>query len=112
MLAVCSFGFTLVWNPRSRGCGRQERILPCRCSLVPGMVNTYGLTNQPMIILEAMDLQEGRIVHGEVDQRHWRKERKHHGRCRRGCRAFIAGDVSRMIVEIEADLPLDDRIDQ
>src|SRR5262245_17402710 len=88
-------------NPRSRGCGRQERILPCRCSLVPGMVNTYGLTNQPMIILEAMDLQEGRIVHGEVDQRHWRKERKHHGRCRRGCRAYIAGDVSSMSDGIE-----------
>ena len=76
------------------------------------MVNTHGLTNDEMIILDAMDLQDRCIVHSEVDKRHWRKEGKHHGRCRRGCRAFIAGDVPVMITEIEADLPLDDGIDQ
>jgi hypothetical protein len=76
------------------------------------MVNTHGFTNDPMIILDAMDLQDERMVHGEVDQRHWRKEGKHHGRCRRGRRTFIAGDVPIMIVEREADLPLDDRLDQ
>jgi hypothetical protein len=76
------------------------------------MVNTHGLTHTPMIILEAMDLQEGRIVHGEVDQRHWRQEGKHHSRGRRGRRTFIAGDVPRMIAAREADLPLDDRLHQ
>jgi hypothetical protein len=76
------------------------------------MVNTHGLTNDPMIILDAMDLQEGRLVHGEVDKRHWRKEGKHHGRCRRGRRPFIAGDVPIMSAEIESDLPLDDRLHQ
>ena len=86
-------------------------MLRCR-SLIPGMVNTHGLTDDPMIILDAMDLPDERIVHGEVDKRHWGKEGKHHGRCRRGRRTFIAGDVPRMIAEREADLPLDDRLHQ
>jgi hypothetical protein len=76
------------------------------------MVNTHGLTNNPMIILDAMDLQDGYIVYSEVDQCHGRKEGKHHGCCRRGRRTFVAGDVPLMIVEIEADLPLDDGLHQ
>jgi hypothetical protein len=38
------------------------------------MINPHGFTNDEMIFLEAMDLQDRRIVHGEVDKRHWRKE--------------------------------------
>ena len=53
------------------------------------MINPHGLTNDEMIFLEAMDLQDRRIVHGEVDKRHWCKEGKHHGRGRHGCQAFI-----------------------
>ena len=48
------------------------------------------------------------MSYGEMDKRHWRKESKDHGRCRRGRRAFVAGDVPIMIAEIEADVPLDD----
>jgi hypothetical protein len=65
-----------------------------------------------MILLDAMDFQNRRIVHGEVDQHHWPKEGKDHGRCRRGRRAFIAGDVPLMIAEIESDLPLDNGVDE
>jgi Transposase DDE domain len=43
-------------SPRSRGCGRQERILPSCRSLIPGTVNPHGLTNDEMIFLDAMDL--------------------------------------------------------
>jgi hypothetical protein len=76
------------------------------------MVNTHGLTDEQMIILDAMDLKNGRIVHGEVYERYWRKEGKHHGRCRRGRQAFIAGYLPGMVAEIETDLPLDHRIHQ
>jgi len=98
--------------PGSRGCGRQTRILLCCHSLIPGVINPHGLTNDPMILLDAMDFQNRRIVHGEVDKRHWPKEGKDHGRCRRGRRAFIAGDVRLMIAEIESDLPLDNGVDE
>ena len=60
----------------------------CR-SVIPGTVNPHGLTNDEMIFLEAMDLQDRRIVHGEVDKRHGRKEGKHHSRGRHGRQAFI-----------------------
>jgi len=65
-----------------------------------------------MILLDAMDFQKRRIVHGEVDKRHWPKEGKYYGRCRRGRRAFIAGDVPLMLAEIESDLPLDNGVDE
>lgn len=45
------------------------------------MVNTHGLTDDQMIILDAMDLKNGRMVHSEVYERYWRQEGKHHGRC-------------------------------
>jgi len=32
-----------------------------------------------MIVLDAMDLEAGRTVHGAVHERHWRQEGKHHG---------------------------------
>jgi hypothetical protein len=51
------------------------------------------------------------MVHDTVDKRHWRKEGKDHGRCRRGRRAFIAGEVPIMIAERASDLPLADGVD-
>src|SRR5262245_7810608 len=54
--------------PGSRGCGRQERILPRCRSLIPGLVNTYGLTHDEMILPDAMDVQDGHIVHSEADK--------------------------------------------
>jgi hypothetical protein len=76
------------------------------------MVNTHSLTHDPMIVLDAIDLQEGRIVHSEVDKRHWRKEGKHHGRRGHGRWTFVAGEVPIMVAEIEPDLPLDHRLHQ
>jgi hypothetical protein len=68
----------LPYNPRSRGCGRQQRIL-LRCrSLVPALVNPHGLTNNAMLGPDAMNVPDGHLVHGVVDQRHGRKEVKHH----------------------------------
>jgi hypothetical protein len=80
--------------------------------LIPGVVKTHGLTDEQRIILDAMDLKNGDIVHGEVYERYGGKEGKHHGRCRRGSGAFIAGDLPVMIAERETDLPLDHRIPQ
>jgi hypothetical protein len=34
--------------------------------LIPGLVNTHGFINDEMILLDAMDVQDGRIVHSEV----------------------------------------------
>ena len=76
------------------------------------MVNTHSLTNNEMVLLDAMDVQDGRIVYGEVDKRHWRKEGKHYGCRGNGSRPFVTGDVPVVITEIEADLALDDRIHQ
>ncbi len=76
------------------------------------MVNPHSLTNEAMLLLDAMDVQEWRIVHSAVDKRHWRKEGTHHGCGRRGRRAFLAGDVPLMITERETDVPLDNRRDE
>ena len=65
-----------------------------------------------MIVLDAMDLEAERMIHGELDQHHWCKEGKHHGCRGGGRRAFVAGDVPVMLTEIEAHLPLDHRIHQ
>ena len=80
--------------------------------MIPGLVNTYSITDNPMVVLDAMHLEARRIVHHAVHEHHRRKEGKHHGRCRRGSRAFIAGYVPIMLAEIEADLLLDHRIYQ
>ena len=68
------------------------------------------MTNDAMIVLDAVDLEAGRTVHGEVHEHHWRKEGKHHGCSRRSRQAFVAGDLLVMLVEIEPDLPLNHRI--
>jgi hypothetical protein len=65
-----------------------------------------------MVVLDAMHLEAGCIVHGELDEPYRRKERKHHGRRGRSRQTFIAGYLLGMIAEIETDLPLDHRLYQ
>ena len=60
-----------------------------------------------MIVLDTMDLEARRSVHGEVHAHHRRKEGKHHGRRGHGCRAFVAGYLPVMSEEIASNLPLD-----
>jgi hypothetical protein len=76
------------------------------------MVNTHGLTNEEMILPEAVNVQDGHMVHGEVDQRYGRKEVTHHGCRGEGGRTFVAGYVLVMITQGEADLPLAHRLHQ
>ena len=76
------------------------------------MVNPHSITDDQMVVLEAMRLEVGRMVHGELHEQHWRKERKHHGRRGRSRQTFIAGSLLVMIAERETDLPLDHRLCQ
>jgi hypothetical protein len=99
-------------DPRSRGYGRQQRIMPRGRSLVPGRVNTHSLTNKEMLFPDAMHVQDRPMVYGVVDQRHWRQEVKHHDCCGEGSQSFVAGYGLVMITQIKADLPLDHRIHQ
>jgi hypothetical protein len=82
------------------------------CYLIPAKVNTYGLTDEPMMVLAPMPLEAELLVYGELHEHHWRKQGKHHGRCGGGRRAFVAGYLPVMIAEIESDLPLNHRIYQ
>jgi hypothetical protein len=86
-------------------------LLRCR-SLIPGTVNTYGVTHDKLILLDAMDVQDGRIVHGEVNQRHWCKEIKDDGCRGEGGRPLVAGNLLVLLTKIVSDLPLDDGIHQ
>ena len=82
--------------------------MPRGHSLIPARINAHGLTDDPMMVLDAMELEAGHMLHGKLHEHHWSKEGKHHGRCRHGRRAFIAGDMPIMIAERESDLPWDD----
>ena len=84
----------------------------CGRPLIPSLVNTHSITNDPIIVLDAMHLEAGRIVHSEVHKPHWRKEGKHYGGRRCGRQAFVAGDVPVMLAERASALPLDDGIHQ
>ena len=63
-----------------------------------------------MMILDAVALEAGRIIHDKLHQHHRGKEGEDYGRCWRGCWPFISGDLLSMVVEIQSDLPLNDRI--
>ena len=63
-----------------------------------------------MMVLDSMDLVACRIPHSKLHQRDRGKEGEDHGRCGRSRWAFIPGDLLIMVTEIQADLPLDDRI--
>src|SRR4030095_7880755 len=54
-----------------------------RCpSLIPGQINTHGLTDDPMMLLDAMALKAYRILHDKLHQHHRGKEGEDYGRCR------------------------------
>ena len=79
-----------------------------RCRpLIPSLVNTHRITDDQMIVLDAMDFEARRSGHGEVHEHHRRKEGKHHSRRGHGRRAFVAGYVPVIIAEIASNLSLD-----
>src|SRR5215831_7272747 len=82
-------------------------MLLCCSSWIPGWINAHGLTDAQMMILDAVALEAGHIIHDQLHQHHWGQEGEDHGRCGHGCRPFIPGDVLGMIVEIPSDLPLE-----
>jgi hypothetical protein len=59
-----------------------------------------------------MDLGAELLIHDELHAEDRGKQGEHDGRCR--CRrwAFVSWNMPVMIAEIEADLPLDHRIDE
>jgi hypothetical protein len=83
----------------------------CR-SLIPGTVNTYGVTHDKMSLLDAMDVQDGCIVHGEVDPRHGCQEVQDDGCRGEGGRPLVAGTLLVLLTKIASDLPLDDGLHQ
>jgi hypothetical protein len=107
-----SMPFTGTFTPRSRGCGPQQRILSCCPPLIPGLGNAHSITDEPMVVLDTMDLEARDIVHRGVHEHHWCTEGKHHSCRGRGGQTFIAGDLPLMLAEIEAHLPLDHGIHQ
>jgi hypothetical protein len=80
--------------------------------LIPGRINTYSLTDDPMMVLKAMALEACHILRDTLDQHHRSKEGEDHGRGRRGRWPFIPRDVPGMGAERQADLPLDHGIHQ
>jgi hypothetical protein len=63
-----------------------------------------------MMLLDAVDLEAGRIIQDKLHQHPRGKEGEDYGRCGRGCGPFLPGDLLSMVVEIESELPLDDRL--
>jgi len=90
--------------------GTRQCILPRCPSLIPGRINAHSFTDEQMMVLDAMDLEACRIIHSKLHQQHRGKEGEDYGRGGRGREPFIPGDLPVMVVEIQADLPLDDRI--
>jgi hypothetical protein len=99
-------------SPGSRGYGTRQRILPRYGSLIPARVNTHGITDDPMRVLDAMHLKAVLRVYGERYAHHRRQEGKHHGCRGRGRRALVAGYVPVRSTERESDLPLHHRLHQ
>ena len=75
--------------------------------MIPGWINAHGLTDDQMMILDAVDLETDRILHNKLHQHRRGKEGEDHGRCGGGCGPFIPGDLLGMVVEIPSDLPWD-----
>jgi hypothetical protein len=95
------------FTPRSRGCGTRQCIL-LRChSLIPSWIDAHSLTDDQMMVLDAMALEARRILHAQLHQHDRGKEGEDHGCCRRGRWPLIPGDLLGMIAEIEAHLPLE-----
>ena len=62
-----------------------------RChSVIPSLGYPHSVTDEPMMVLDPMDLEARDIVHCTVHEHHWRKQRQHH--CHRwgSCQALLA----------------------
>src|SRR5262249_39913903 len=81
-------------------------------SLIPGRINAHGLTDEQMMVLDALDLEASRIIHDTLHQHHRGKEGEDYGCCGRSRRAFLPRDLLVMVVERQSDLPLDHGIHQ
>ena len=86
--------------------------MPSSGYLIPAKVNTHGLTDDPMLVLDTRDLQAALLVYSALHERHWRKQGKPHSRRGGGGWACVAGDVLGMLVETASDLPLHHRLPQ
>src|SRR5919198_4711713 len=90
------------YAPRSIGCGTRPCIVLCGHSMIPGRINAHGLTDEEMMLLDAMDLAAYRMPHSTLHQRYRGKEGKHHGCCGRRRWACPPGDVLSMVAERQA----------
>src|SRR4029450_12040654 len=75
--------------------------------MIPGWINAHSLTDDQMIVLDAMALEACRILQDTLHQHDRGEEGKDYGRGRRGRWPLIAGDSLVMVAEREANLPLD-----
>ena len=87
---------------------RQCILLGCP-SLRPGWIKAHGLTDAQMMILAAVDLEAGRILHDPLHQHHRGKEGEDYGRCGHGGWPLSPGELLRRVVAIPSALPWDDR---
>ena len=94
-------------SPRSRGCGTRQCILPCCRSLIPGRITAYGLPDEQMLALDALDVEASRMLQSTLDQHHRGTERDDHGRCGRGRWPGMPGDGLGRVAARPSDLPWD-----
>jgi hypothetical protein len=87
-------------------------MLPRGPSLIPGRINAHGLTDEQMRVLDTMELEADRLIPNKLLQPHRGKEGADYGRGGRGRGPFLPGDVLVMVMEIPANLPLDDGLPQ
>jgi hypothetical protein len=73
---------------------------------------TECITEQQVMGLETIHLHNFLIAYPELPQGDLGKQRQHHRRCWGRCRAFVPWDLLIMGTQVEANLPLNDTIDQ
>jgi hypothetical protein len=54
-------------------------MLPRCRALIPDRIKAHGLTDDPMMSLDAMAREAGPILRGTLPQHPWSPEGKHHG---------------------------------
>jgi hypothetical protein len=71
-----------------------------------------GVTDHEVMGLDAIDVLHRRVVHPQLHQHHRREEGEDHGRSQCGGEALVPRQALVLRVEVEAYLPLDQRIDE